>query len=62
MTDAERIKHLMKLCEQLDMLRKQAEEIYNIASDEIVRARRANLKERRTVPAGRPKRSRRKKP
>ena len=47
-TDAQRIKGLQALCDQLDDLRKKAEEICRSATAEMDRARRANQPNRRT--------------
>lgn len=47
-TDAERIKRLQILCDQLETLRKQADQICRNVTMEIRRARAAGQHERRT--------------
>jgi hypothetical protein len=47
-TDAERVKALRELCDQLDVLRKQAEAICEKATAEMDRSRRADQRERRS--------------
>jgi hypothetical protein len=47
--EMDRIRKLQELCEQLEILKKQAEEICKTASDEIRQARRSGFTERRTV-------------
>jgi hypothetical protein len=46
-TDAERIKALQDLCEQLDLIQKQAAEICGKATEEIERSRLRAQRERR---------------
>ena len=46
-TDAERIKRLQQLCDQLETLRKQADQICKDVTTEIRRARAAGQHERR---------------
>jgi hypothetical protein len=46
-TDAERIKRLQALCDQLEVLRKTANEICKEATSEIRRAQRSGQRERR---------------
>jgi hypothetical protein len=46
-TDAERIERLQQLCDQLEALRKQADEICKNVTTEIHRARAAGQHERR---------------
>jgi hypothetical protein len=46
-TDVDRIKRLQALCDQLDTLRKQANEICKHATTEIRRAKRSSQRERR---------------
>lgn len=47
-TDAQRIRRLQALCNQVDTLRKQAEEICKDVTAEIRRSRRSAQRERRS--------------
>jgi hypothetical protein len=47
--EIERIRKLKELCEHLETLKKQAEEICKTATEELRKARRAGFRERRAV-------------
>ena len=60
--DSERIAKLKELCDQLDSLKKQADEICKTASREIRRSRSSALTERRKVSREPARKKRRRKP